>query len=92
MSIWFHTPTLELCQTLDAGLKDAGSLMRTLGIEITEIGGTSLTAKMMASPLIYNPLGIVHGGANVALAETVASYAANFTVDFEQYYCVGQKN
>jgi uncharacterized protein (TIGR00369 family) len=34
---------------------------------------------------------MVHGGANVVLAETVASYAANFAVDFEQYYCVGQE-
>ncbi|MGL5393526.1 MAG: PaaI family thioesterase, partial [Shewanella sp.] len=83
--------TLEDCRRLDLGLQGKGTLMQTLGIQITEIGEDYLKATMPASPLVHNPLGIVHGGANVALAETVASYAANFAVDFEQYYCVGQE-
>ena len=65
--------------------------MQTLGIKITEIGDDYMVATMPANPSIHNPLGIVHGGANVALAETVASYAANFVVDFNRYYCVGQE-
>ncbi|MGL5360738.1 MAG: PaaI family thioesterase [Shewanella sp.] len=91
MSIWFRPVTLEDCRRLDLGLQGKGTLMQTLGIQITEIGEDYLKATMPASPLVHNPLGIVHGGANVALAETVASYAANFAVDFEQYYCVGQE-
>ena len=46
---------------------------------------------MQARPLIYNPLGVVHGGAYVVLAETVASFAANIAVDTTKYYCVGQE-
>ncbi|MGL5048457.1 MAG: PaaI family thioesterase [Shewanella sp.] len=91
MSIWFRPITLDDCARLDKGMNGKGTLMQTLGINITEIGDDYLVATMPACPEVHNPLGIVHGGANVALAETVASYAANFAVDFEQYYCVGQE-
>ncbi|RLV61345.1 PaaI family thioesterase [Parashewanella curva] len=91
MSIWFAPVTLEDCERLDKGLHQKGTLMETLGIKITEIGDDYLVATMLAEPSIHNPIGIVHGGANVALAETVASYAANFVVDFTEYYCVGQE-
>lgn len=91
MSIWFETPNLALCQQLDLGLHEQGTVMQTLGIEICDIGDNYLSAKMVIKPYHHNPLGAVHGGVNVVLAETVASYAANFVVDFNQYYCVGQE-
>ncbi|MBE0366541.1 hotdog fold thioesterase [Pseudoalteromonas sp. MMG013] len=91
MSIWFRPITLAFCNDLDNGLHGQGSLMKTLGISIKEIGSDYLVATMPATPHHHNPIGIVHGGANVALAETVASYAANFVVDYERYYCVGQE-
>lgn len=91
MSIWFRPFTLDDCERLDKGMHGKGTLMQTLGINITEIGDDYLKATMNASPKNHNPLGMVHGGANVVLAETVASYAANFAVDFEHYYCVGQE-
>ncbi|MBQ4878426.1 hotdog fold thioesterase [Pseudoalteromonas luteoviolacea] len=91
MSIWFKPITKELCRSLDKGLHGKGSLMATLGIEIDEIGDDYLVATMPATVHHHNPIGMVHGGANVALAETVASYAANFVVDFERFYCVGQE-
>lgn len=91
MSIWFRPVSLEDCAKMDSGMHGKGTLMKTMGINITEIGDDYMVATMPASPAVHNPLGIVHGGANVALAETVASYAANFAVDFENYYCVGQE-
>ncbi|MCE9685787.1 PaaI family thioesterase [Shewanella sp. AS16] len=91
MSIWFRPVSLADCARLDLGMQGKGTLMQTLGIEISEIGDDYMKATMQASPAVHNPLGIVHGGANVVLAETVASYAANFAVDFENYYCVGQE-
>ena len=91
MSIWFKPVTLEDCERLDKGLHERGTLMQTLNIKITEIGDDYLVATMPTDPSLHNPMGIVHGGANVALAETVASYAANFVVDFEHYFCVGQE-
>lgn len=91
MSIWFSPFTLQDCERLDKGLSGKGTLMQTLGIKITEIGNDFLKATMEAKPENHNPLGIVHGGANVVLAETVASYAANFVVDNQKFYCVGQE-
>ena len=91
MSIWFRPMTLEDCARLDDGFTGQGTLMKTLGIEVTEIGDDYMVATMPAGPQLHNPLGIVHGGANVALAESVASYAANFVVDFDNFYCVGQE-
>ncbi|MDF0533990.1 hotdog fold thioesterase [Shewanella yunxiaonensis] len=91
MSIWFREITLDDCARLDLGQGGKGTLMQTLGIKVTEIGDDYLVATMPASPAIHNPIGMVHGGANVVLAETVASYAANFAVDFEHYFCVGQE-
>lgn len=91
MSIWFKPFTLDDCGRLEKGLSGKGTLMQTLGIKVTEIGDDYLMATMPVSPQIHNPLGMVHGGANVVLAETVASYAANCVIDFEKYYCVGQE-
>ena len=91
MSIWFRPFTVADCEKLDEGMHGKGTLMQTLGIKITEIGDDYLKATMPATPAVHNPLGIVHGGANVVLAETVASYAANFAIDFTEYYCVGQE-
>ncbi|MCF7501953.1 MULTISPECIES: hotdog fold thioesterase [Pseudoalteromonas] len=91
MSIWHQPITLEQCQQFAQGITGEGTLMKTMGIEITEIGDDYLVATMPAIPAHHNPMGMVHGGANVVLAETVASYAANFVVDFEKFYCVGQE-
>ena len=91
MSIWHQPITLELCKSLEQGITGQGTLMKTMGIEVTEIGDDYLVATMPAIPEHHNPMGMVHGGANVVLAETVASYAANFVVDFNKFYAVGQE-
>lgn len=89
--IWAQPITHELCRKLDLGLNGKGTLMTKLDMEISEIGEDYLVAKMPITHELYNPIGIVHGGVYVALAETVASYAANFVVDLERFYCVGQE-
>lgn len=64
------------------------TMVDQLGIEFTEIGDDFLTARMPIDHRTKQPLGIMHGGASCALAETVGSTAANFCVD-EGFYCVG---
>lgn len=49
------------------------TLMETLGIEFTEVGTDYLIARMPVSPKVHQPDGILHGGATVALAESVGS-------------------
>ena len=51
------------------------TLMETLKIEYTDLGEDFLTASMPVSPIVYQPDGLLHGGATVALAESVGSAA-----------------
>lgn len=55
---------------------DRETLGTTLGIEITEASGERVVATMPVEPRHHQPLGYLHGGATVALAETVASVGA----------------
>ena len=55
---------------------DRESLGRTLGIEIVEAGPERVVATMPVGPRVHQPLGYLHGGASVALAETVVSVGA----------------
>ncbi len=63
--------------------------MQHLGIEFTEIADDYLIAKMPVDHRTHQPLGLLHGGASVALAETLGSVAATFCVDPALQYCVG---
>lgn len=66
-----------------------GTLAGNLGIEFTQIGADFLVAKMPVDERTKQPLGLLHGGASVALAETLGSIAAYCCVDPEKQYCVG---
>ena len=61
---------LKVCnQIADKGL------LKTLEIKFTDVGNDFLTATMPVNEKVYQPDGILHGGATVALAETVGSAA-----------------
>lgn len=64
------------------------TMVEHLGIEFTEVGDRHMSAKMPVDRRTNQPLGIVHGGATAALAETVASAAANYCVE-KGKVCVG---
>lgn len=72
-------------------LNDRGknTMVEHLGIEITEIGENFIRGKMPVDHRTQQPLGLLHGGANVALAETLGSIAANELLDHEKQYAVG---
>ncbi len=84
MAIWFKSFTVD-----DLNHRGINTMSDFLGIQFTVVGDDSLTATMPASERTKQPIGIVHGGANVVLAETIASTGANAVVDIEKYYCVG---
>ena len=67
------------------------TLAEWLGIRVTEVGSDYLRATMPVNSHTHQPHGILHGGASVALAETVGSLAANLCVDATKYVCVGQE-
>ena len=58
-------------------------------MEFTAIGRDYLTATMPVNKNVHQPMGILHGGASVALAETVGSAASNLMIDHKVEYCVG---
>ena len=60
-----------------------------IGIEFTDIGDDFLSAKLCVDHRTKQPLGFLNGGVSAALAETVASTAANYCVDQTVRYCVG---
>jgi len=70
---------------------DVTGLPTTLGIEILEMSETRVVATMPVDQRTRQPFGILHGGASVALAETVASFGATAVIDRERFVAVGQE-
>lgn len=65
------------------------TLVEHLGMEITEIGDDFIKGTMPVDKRTHQPLGLLHGGASVALAETLGSIAATITLDQSKQYAVG---
>ncbi|GMQ48813.1 hotdog fold thioesterase [Vibrio sp. 10N] len=83
MSIWKKNISLE---ALNRTSKN--TLIEHLQIEYTDFSDNTLSATMPVCSFTHQPLGMLHGGASVVLAETLGSLAANFCVD-DNHYCVG---
>ncbi len=62
-----------------------------LGIEVLELSGERVVATMPVDARTRQPFGLLHGGASVALAETVASLGAAARLDLSQQVAVGQE-
>lgn len=86
MAIWFANPDLELVNSWSKG-----TMLEHLGIEITAITDDYIEGTMPADERTFQPFKLVHGGANVVLAESLGSIGAQLTVDTNKYYCVGQE-
>jgi uncharacterized protein (TIGR00369 family) len=65
------------------------TLLETLKISYTDVGDDFLTAKMPVNPSVHQPQGLLHGGATVALAETVGSTASHLFIDTSKYKVKG---
>lgn len=66
-----------------------GTLAESLGIEFTEAGADFLRGRMPVDTRTKQPFGLLHGGASVALAETLGSAAGNHCLDSERSIAVG---
>jgi 1,4-dihydroxy-2-naphthoyl-CoA hydrolase len=83
--IWFRKDlTLD-----DFNKRSRGSMVDHLGIEYLEMGPDYFKGRMPVDHRTKQPLGLLHGGASVVLAESLASMSGNFCVDPAKYYCVG---
>jgi 1,4-dihydroxy-2-naphthoyl-CoA hydrolase len=65
------------------------TLVSHIGIEFTEVLENGLVGKMPVDDRTRQPLGLLHGGASVVLAETLGSVASNVLIDPARQYAVG---
>jgi 1,4-dihydroxy-2-naphthoyl-CoA hydrolase len=86
MSIWRSLRSIEELN----GNRD-GTLIANLGILFTEIGDDFVRGSMPVDTRTVQPYGLLHGGASVALAETLGSMGAAMCVDAAEYQVVGQE-
>ena len=84
-TIWFRPYTIEQVSSFRANLPTH------IGIEFTELGADFLRGRMPVDERTRQPFGILHGGASVALAETLGSTAAGLAVDPDKFRVVGQE-
>ncbi len=83
MTIWKRPIDLERLNATSTN-----TLIEHLNIIYTSFGEDFIEATMPVCSFTHQPLGMLHGGASVVLAETLGSVAANFCVD-EDSFCVG---
>lgn len=82
--IWKSETSVELINQFHQN-----TIMEHIGIEVVEIGDNFITLSMPVDSRTHQPMGLLHGGASVVLAESVGSLAANLCVDNTKQYCVG---
>lgn len=66
-----------------------GTLMETLDIEFVEVSEDQLIARMPVTPKVHQPDGLLHGGASVALAESVGSAASYVFLNETEFFIRG---
>jgi 1,4-dihydroxy-2-naphthoyl-CoA hydrolase len=86
VSIWRSPHTLE-----ELNGAAAGTMAGHLGIVFSEIGPDFIRATMPVDGRTRQPYGLLHGGASVALAETLGSTGAVMCVEKAGFQCVGQE-
>ncbi len=87
MAIWYN-PNLAISDFEHFGKNTMGD---HLGMRFTELGADYLKGTMPVDHRTKQPYGLLHGGASVALAETLGSIGAAMVIDQEQFICVGQE-
>lgn len=87
-AIWWNGEIPAIAQM---GSMSEGSMQLHLGMEYTGIGENWLTMRMPVDARTRQPYGRLHGGASVALAETVGSTAASLCVNRETHAVVGME-
>ena len=85
MSIWYNK-NLQLSDFEHWGKNTLGE---HLGMQFTEIGDNYLKATMPVDKRTHQPYGLLHGGASVALAETIGSVGSALIINPDKMICVG---
>ena len=86
MTIWKTGRSVE-----DLNSGSTGTMVEYLGMRFTEIIDDFVRGTMPVDARTRQPYGLLHGGASVALAETLGSTGATMCVDTTQFLCLGQE-
>ena len=84
MAIWKQSVDLDRINAWNSN-----TLIEHLGMRVTEIGDDWLRATMPVDARTFQPYGLLHGGASVALAESLGSLGANLVLDSDSEMAVG---
>lgn len=84
MAIWKQSIDLDRINAWNTN-----TLVEYLGMQVTEIGEDHVRGTMPVDARTKQPFGLLHGGASVALAESLGSLAANLALDVDQEMAVG---
>ena len=84
-SPWRRTYTVAEINSLSRG-----TLLEALGIEFIEVGAAHVPARMPVDDRTVQPYRLLHGGASVALAESLGSIGSTMTIDTSTTQAVGQ--
>ncbi len=79
---------MDFLQLMQEG-KLENTLIGTLDMNFVTLEKDKVVCTMPVGPKTHQPMGLLHGGASVALAETAASIAAFLNIDPEKQYTVG---
>ena len=85
-NIWHRQPCLSAIKKMCENTID-----NYLGIEIIDIGDNFLSGKIPVNSNTAQPFGIIHGGANIVLAESLGSIASAHVINSETEICFGQE-
>ena len=86
-SIWHHRPNIDVINNSI----NQGTICEQLGIVVTEVGDDFIKGTMPADARTFQPFGVVHGGANVVLAESLGSIAGAHVIDLGSAKALGQE-
>ncbi len=84
MAIWKQSTDLDRIKAFDQN-----TLVEHLGMRVTEIGDDYVRGTMPVDARTKQPFGLLHGGASVALAESLGSLAANLVLESDKEMAVG---
>jgi len=86
MTIWFGEVDIDELNT-----QGEDCLNENIGLEIVEVTDSALVGRIPVDERTTQPAGVLHGGASVVLAETLASWGATLVIDASRYHAVGQE-
>lgn len=85
-NIWHRQPCLSAIKKMCENTID-----NYLGIEIIDVGDNFLSGRIPVNSNTAQPFGIIHGGANIVLAESLGSISSAHVINSETEICFGQE-